>query len=204
MKTGAVIAAAGMSTRMKQPKQLMKIGGRTMAEQTVETFRRAGVSEIVMVTGYRGEEVERELGHLAVTFLRNDSYETTQMFDSVKIGFRYLENRCDRLLFCPVDVPLFTEHTVALLLEQTEDVVWPVYQGKKGHPVFINGALIPGILEYPGDGGLKGALDSLTWATRGFVLVEDEAVVLDADTKEEFETLTELYDSRTKVWGVRG
>ena len=51
MSIGAVIVAAGMSTRMKDFKQLMKIGDLTMAERVIVNFRRAGVKDIVMVTG---------------------------------------------------------------------------------------------------------------------------------------------------------
>ena len=50
MKAGAVIVAAGMSTRMKQFKQMMKIGNFTMAERVVINFKRAGIQDIVMVT----------------------------------------------------------------------------------------------------------------------------------------------------------
>ncbi|GFI51270.1 hypothetical protein IMSAGC020_02480 [Lachnospiraceae bacterium] len=94
-----------MSARMKDFKQLMKIGDLTMAERVVVNFRQAGVNDIVMVTGYQGKKLEKELRHLGTTFLRNDDYETTQMFDSAKIGFTYLKDRCDRILFCPADVP---------------------------------------------------------------------------------------------------
>lgn len=59
MKAGAVIVAAGMSTRMKQFKQMMKIGNFTMAERVVINFKRAGIQDIVMVTGYRSRPVFR-------------------------------------------------------------------------------------------------------------------------------------------------
>ena len=57
MRVGAVIVAAGMSTRMKQFKQLMKIGNLTMAERVVINFKRSGIRDIVMVTGYRGKQL---------------------------------------------------------------------------------------------------------------------------------------------------
>ena len=86
MKTAALIVAAGMSTRMAQFKQLMKIGSRTMAERVIVNFQQAGITEIVMVTGYRSDQLEKELRSFGITFLRNPRYETTQMFDSAKIG----------------------------------------------------------------------------------------------------------------------
>ena len=109
MRTGAVIVAAGMSKRMRQFKQLMKIGDMSFAERVVMNFKKAGVDDIVMVTGYQADQLEESLKGLDVVFLRNEQYETTQMFDSAKIGLSYMQGRVDRVFFCPVDIPFFLE-----------------------------------------------------------------------------------------------
>ena len=83
MRVGAVIVAAGMSTRMDDFKQLMKIGNLTMVERVVINFLRTGVKDIVMVTGYRADEVEKSLRHFGITFLRNEDYETTQTVKNI-------------------------------------------------------------------------------------------------------------------------
>ena len=118
MRIGAVIVAAGMSTRMKQLKQLMRIGDMSLVERVVVSFQRAGVKDIIAVTGYRADEIEKELRRMGITFLRNPDYETTEMFDSAKLGLSYLEGRCDKVLFCPADIPFFTDETVRKMLEQ--------------------------------------------------------------------------------------
>lgn len=195
MNIGAVIVAAGMSTRMKDFKQLMKIGDLTMAERVVVNFRQAGVKEIVMVTGYQGKKLEKELHHLEITFLRNENYATTQMFDSAKIGFAYLRDRCDRILFCPVDVPFFLNETVDELLKQEGELVYPVCRNETGHPIRIDSSLLPRILEYQGDHGLRGALDSLD-VEPVKVYVEDEGAITDADTGEDYDHLVEIHNAR--------
>lgn len=195
MNIGAVIVAAGMSTRMKDFKQLMKIGDLTMAERVIVNFRRAGVKDIVMVTGCQAKKLEKELCHLGVTFLRNENYETTQMFDSAKIGLTYLKDRCDKILFCPVDVPFFSDETVDKLLKQKGKLVFPVCKNKIGHPICIDSFLLPGILEYQGDNGLKGALDSLD-VEPVKVYVEDEGAITDADTEEDYDYLVKLHNAR--------
>ena len=53
---------------------------------------------------------------IMLIFLRNEDYETTHMFDSVRIGLEYLKDKVDTVLFTPVDVPLFTAHTVTQML----------------------------------------------------------------------------------------
>ena len=72
-----------------------------------------------MITGFNATMLERHLAGNNIIFLRNENYERTQMFDSVKIGLNYLSDKCERLLFTPVDVPLFTSQTVKKLLS------WP-------------------------------------------------------------------------------
>lgn len=84
MHTGAVIAAAEMSSRMVQFRELMKVGNRTMTERVIVNFKQAGVQEIVLVAGHRFEQLEKELRGFGVTFLENRNYENTQMFESAK------------------------------------------------------------------------------------------------------------------------
>lgn len=204
MRIGAVIVAAGMSTRMDDFKQLMKIGNLTMVERVVVNFLRTGIKDIVMITGYRADEVEKSLRHFGITFLRNENYETTQMFDSAKMGLAYLQARCDRIFFCPADVPFFSGDTVKELLKQEGKIVFPVCQKKIGHPIRIDADLVPEILEYQGDRGLKGALDSLG-VEEVRMPVKDEGSITDADTKEDYKHLVEIHNSRlirsgVKVW----
>ena len=195
MQTGALIVAAGMSSRMGQFKPMLSIGSISVAQRVVATLNQAGVSRIVMVTGYNATMLERHLAGNGIIFLRNEHYETTQMFDSVKIGLSYLQDKCDRVLFTPVDVPLFTAKTVRTILETDAPLVVPVCAGEQGHPILISSALIPEILSDSGEMGLRGALDrcSAPWLQ---VEVEDLGTIQDADTPEDFSKLLEYHNSQ--------
>ena len=61
MQTGAVITAAGMSSRMGDFKPMLNIGSISIAQRVVATLRQAGVGKIVMVTGYQALQLERHL-----------------------------------------------------------------------------------------------------------------------------------------------
>lgn len=194
MRIGAVIVAAEKSTRMDTFSQLAEAEELSMAERVVLNFQRAGVKDIVMVTGYQAGQMEKKLRHYGVTFLRNESYESAQMIDSAKIGMAYLQKRCDRILFCPVDVSFFTAETVGKVLEQEGPLVVPIYQGKSGHPVCVDDVLIPAILAYQGERGIKGALYSLG-VEPVKVDVDDEGVLSRTDTPEDYRHLVELHNS---------
>ncbi len=190
MKIGAVIVAAGMSERMRRFRELMEIGNLTMAERTVTSFQRAGADRIVMVTGYRSAYLKKNLSSLGIDFAENPDYETTEMFESVKIGLERLGDSCDKVLFCPVDIPFFSDDTVSRLLACPAEIAIPKIGGVSGHPVAIAGSLIPSILSYKGQGGLDGALRE-TGAKVHYIEVEDPGTLKDTDTREGYEQLVD-------------
>ena len=137
MRTGAVIAAAGRPGGYSSYDGLEHIKGSSMVRRMISTFRRAGVEDIVIVTGYRAEETEKDLVKLGAVFLRMDNYEDEQMLDFAVRGISYLADTCDRIFFCPADVPLFSEKTVREMMDRASPVVIPVCGERKGHPVFL-------------------------------------------------------------------
>ena len=191
-KTAAVIAAAGLSSRMGALKQTMKLGEYGFTERIVRSFLGAGVKRIAVVTGHRAEEVRQSLAGYDVQFLHNPDYASTEMLDSARIGFRYYTG-VEKLFFCPSDIPMFQPETIRRLLdvplpEDGRAVICPVCGGKTGHPVLIGGGLLPELLTCPGDGGLRKAFQC-TGAPQISVPVEDPGALLDADTPEAYEKL---------------
>ena len=195
MTNAALIVAAGMSSRMVDFKPLLNIGSISIAQRVVATFQQAGVEKIVMVTGYNATLLERHLSGNGVVFLRNENYRTTQMFDSVCIGLRYLRDKCDRLLFTPVDIPLFTAATVRALLETDAPLACPAVDGETGHPTLIAASLFDRILADRGDQGLRGALERCG-AELTRVPVEDRGILYDADTPEDYKALLKYHNEQ--------
>lgn len=190
MKTGAVIAAAGVPGGFSSYDTMENVDAADMIRRMIFSFRRAGVADIVVVTGYKAEETERKLKKLGVVFLRSPSYETEQLIDYAARGFSYLRHSCRRIFFCPAENPLFTEETIRLMLEQKAPVVIPSYEGKKGHPVLADSDLTDRIAAYRGDRGLKGAIDAS--GVQVVVLpVEDGGVIASARREKEFELIAE-------------
>jgi choline kinase len=81
-----IILAAGISSRLRPltdttPKCLLRVGERTILGQTIDNLLSAGITDLLLVTGYRGEQIREFLATqypgLGVTFLHNDRYETT-------------------------------------------------------------------------------------------------------------------------------
>ena len=192
MQTGAVIVAAGMSSRMGKFKPMLKIGSISTIQRIILTLQQSGAAPIVVITGNQADVLEKHLAHSGVICLRNPDYANTQMFDSAKIGFRYLLDFCDRLLFTPVDIPLFTLRTVETLLASSTVVAIPTCGGKEGHPLLIGHEVLKRVLTYDGDGGLRGALNVCGFSPE-YVSVEDEGILFDADTPQDYWKLLEWH-----------
>ena len=99
----AILLLAGKGTRMGNltsdvPKCLLPVGGRPILDRTLESLVTSGVSEIVAVVGYRDERVrafvERSPWASNVTFVRNETYATTNTVYSLWLAQRYLDRAC--------------------------------------------------------------------------------------------------------------
>ncbi len=194
-ETAALIVAAGRSSRMGDFKPMLTIGEMSIARRVVATFQQAGVSRIVMITGYQAEKLERHLAGEGVVFLRNERYAETQMFDSACMGLRYLRDKCSRVLFTPVDIPLFTASTVQTLLKSDARLAAPVCDGQAGHPTLIGAELIDRILSDSGADGLHGALQRCG-AELQPIEVSDRGVLHDADTPADYRSLLRYHNEQ--------
>lgn len=195
MQTGAVIVAAGLSSRMGDFKPMLNIGSISIAQRVIATLQQAGAEKIVVVTGYNAATLERHLANLGVIFLRNNDFATTQMFDSAKIGLRYIQDKCDRVLFTPVDIPLFTAATVETLIASDAPLACPTCDGQTGHPMMLSTSLIPDILADSGKMGLRGAIGRLS-EEMVQIPVNDPGILMDADTMEDYDALLRYHNQQ--------
>lgn len=192
---GAIIVAAGMSSRMGDFKPMLNIGAISIAQRIVATLRQAGASYIVVVTGFKADILERHLSGNGLIFLRNNDYESTDMFTSAKIGLSYLQDKCNAILFTPVDIPLFTCDTVRALIASKAPIAIPICNNSEGHPILLTSQLIPDILAYNGENGLRGALNA-TGANIQHVPVRDAGILHDADTPQNYQALLAYHNKQ--------
>jgi len=192
MNVGAVIDAAGRPAGTADFGRPAETDSLRAAERVAVNFQRAGIKDIVVVTGYQAEQVEKALRRFGITFLRNEGYESARILDSVKLGLDYLWERCGRVLFCPADVPFFMEETVKLLLEAEGGSVLPVCRGQSGYPVCIDRFGIEALLEYRGD---EGILDVLEAGGRELIRLEvrDEGIFAGAYAEEDGVQLARIH-----------
>ena len=189
-KTGAVIVAAGLSSRMHDFKPMLPYGNSTISLHNVTMLKNMGLDPIVVVTGFRGDELEAHLFLTGVRFIKNERFRETQMFDSVKLGVEAIVSECDRILIIPMDMPAILPETYRQVLNTEAPVVRTKYEDKAGHPLILRCDVARQLMEYEGDNGLKGALEESGLEICD-VLVTDEGVRKDCDTPEQYKELIE-------------
>jgi molybdate transport repressor ModE-like protein len=148
------------------------------------------VAPIVVVTGYRAEELESHLSLDDVRFVRNDRYQETQMFDSVKMGIEAVREDCDRVMLMPIDAPGIMPETIRQVMMIDTAMVRTIYHGEPGHPILIKKEFLDPICAYEGNRGLRGAMEE-SGVPLTNLEVEDRCVCWDVDTRKEYEELLE-------------
>ncbi len=190
MRFAAVILAAGYSSRIGGFKPLMELGRQSLIARCAGVFRRAGIDDIVVISGHRREEVEAEAARLGLSCIHNPDFDRG-MYSSVCTAAANLAE-VDGFFMLPVDIPLIRPATIAALSAAFAGraVVYPSFAGLRGHPPLIPAHLIPAILAHDGRGGLKALLAQQEHRDATDVKVWDQGILMDSDTPEDFAVLT--------------
>lgn len=190
----ALVLAAGRSSRMGQPKQLLRMGGRTVLERVLKNIRAAGITEVVLVLGCEAQRIRREVSEDALGEVRvvlNPRYGQG-MAGSLRIGLTEVSRTAAAALIVLGDQPLVRPETLLRLTEipvtDGTGIVIPVLRGKRGNPVRISRALFEEAMALQGDVGCRALFSAHADAILR-VEVEDEGILLDLDEPGDYERL---------------
>jgi CTP:molybdopterin cytidylyltransferase MocA len=124
------------------------------------------------------------------------------MFSSVQAGIRQLSEEYPAFFLLPVDIPMVNVSTVKQLINawtsHPENIIYPIYEGKRGHPPLIPASLIPSILAWKREGGSKTFLNSHA-AIAHDVDVTDSFILFDIDTPEDYQELQKRYRDYIRI-----
>lgn len=200
-KTGAVIVAAGTSSRMRAFKPALPFGDSTVANHTISKLKKLNIDPITIVVGHKSKELKDSIYTEDIRYVMNENYNDTQMFDSVILGVEDIAPMCERILIMPMDLPAILESTIEKVLSIDAGMVRTTFKGEPGHPIIITSEFAKTLKEYKGDGGLRGAMESSNIPITSLD-VDDAAVKFDIDTPEEYQRLIEWNYERGKGYPI--
>jgi len=193
-----IVLAAGMSTRMGSPKQLLPLAGKTTIEVVAGRIR-SRLEKVYVVVGHRGNEVSSVLEPYSVECVVNPEF-AQGMTSSVKCGIKAAAG-AGAFLICLGDQPGVGVQAIDFVLEGAgrgkKGIVLPTFQGHRGHPIFIDSSYAQEILALPQDKGLNQVTRTYPDDTLEVPIGQRE-VLEDMDTPEDYQRELARYtlDSR--------
>ncbi len=189
---GILILAAGQSSRLGRPKQLLMYQGRSLVERVAETAIASGCNPIMVVLGSSAEETSSHLNKLGIHVLVNKQWQEG-MASSIREGVKAmigLDDHIDGIVILVCDQPhLEVNHIKALLqLQLQKDLPAAAcrYAGILGTPALFHKSLFKKLDDLKGDVGAKKILSSLS---EEIAVVEFEQGIFDIDTESDYERL---------------
>ena len=185
-----LLLAAGASTRMGRPKQLLPYRGRTLLRHAAETAVASGCAPIVLVTGALHDELVAEVVDLPIQAVRNKHWETG-MASSIHTGLAALAlAQPHAVLIMLTDQPLVTPELLRQLVARQRQTQAPIvaaaYGDALGVPAVFARALLPELRKLQ---GAQGAVRLIASLGNAVARVDFPAGLVDVDTLAEYQAL---------------
>jgi CTP:molybdopterin cytidylyltransferase MocA len=187
MTIAALLLAAGESTRMGRLKQLVPWGGRPLVQWQAEQLRDGGADDVVVVLGHRAAEIRPAVPGWCRAVV-NEAYREGRA-TSLRAGALALADNTEASFILSVDQPR-PAWLARRLLErwraQRAPIVSPKFPRRYGHPVLLDGSLLPELrIVDEATQGLRAVVQRHT-SEAVAVPIDNEALDYDMNTPEDY------------------
>jgi molybdenum cofactor cytidylyltransferase len=186
---GAVILAAGGSSRLGQPKQLLIFRGETLVRRAVRAALEAHCAPVVVVVGEAGDAIRNEVRAMPAVVVENPDWRRG-LGTSIRCGLRSCADSIEAVVLLACDQPLVDSTIVAALISAHESRGKPIvasrYANTLGIPALFDRSCFEALRALPDDSGAKSLIAARPNDVAS-ITFEDGAV--DIDTPEDFERL---------------
>jgi molybdenum cofactor cytidylyltransferase len=191
LRFGAVILAAGASTRMGTPKQLLELEGKPLVVRAVEAALASPAWPVVVVLGAHEEQIRPGLARLPVLIAENAAW-SEGMASSIRTGVMTLgqfSRAIDAVVIALCDQPAFSAAVIAQLVAAQRttgrSIVAAHYHGRNGAPALFMREHFPALTALTGEEGARALLNG---DPSQIATVDLPALALDLDTPGDFAT----------------
>lgn len=189
---GVVILAAGQSSRLGKPKQLLTLNGLTLLEKAASAALDLNSSPVLVVLGAYADDIMSNVQLQGVDIVVNEGWEEG-MASSLRMGIEYMQqnhSNVDGILFLVCDQPYLhsalLNDLVALQKEKDLPIAASSYGGKIGTPALFHQSTFSSLMLLKGDTGARKLLDE---RMNDVAVLHFEKGVYDIDTVEDYEQL---------------
>ena len=194
LRFGVVLLAAGASTRMGTPTQLLELAGQPLLVRAVEAALASPAWPVVVVLGAHAEKIRPTLARLPVLTTENPAW-AEGMASSIRAGVTTLQQfsrRLDAALIALCDQPAFSAATIAQLVAAQRStgrsIVAARYSGRHGAPAVFLREHFDTLIHLTGE---EGARTLLNGDPGRVAAVDLPALAVDLDTPADFAALNQ-------------
>lgn len=192
-----VILAAGSSSRLGKPKQLLVYNGKTLLQHAVDTALATGCKNVIVVLGSNYDLLKNELDNQPGKILENINWQEG-MSSSIRYALQNItvnDFQTESVIFMVCDQPYVTSSLLLSLIKTGIQTGLPIiasrYAGNAGTPAMFHKIMFPLLMELKGD---KGARSLLAAHPQKVAIVPFERGAIDIDTVEDYELLKKEND----------
>jgi molybdenum cofactor cytidylyltransferase len=184
----AIILAAGESKRMQQPKMLLPWKRSTVLQTVISTFQRAGMKDILVVTGGAHNQVDALVGRTVQTVF-NENYAEGEMLSSIQIGLISKMREAQAALIALGDQPQVQVKTIQHILQEFNQskarLIVPSFNMHRGHPWLVAKDLWEEIINMQPPESAREFLNRHSREIH-YIQMDTSTVLQDLDTPEDY------------------
>lgn len=189
-----IILAAGASTRLGQPKQLVKLGGRPILHRVISAAAQVVGQDLTVVVGAHAKDMTYFLSRTSASWVVNQQWEEG-ISSSIRAGLAVLPPACEAVLILLGDQVGVTADDLKRLVNAWKGndgaIVASVYAGHVGVPAIFPHAYFAELAALRGDRGARAILER---NRDRLVRVPMPSAVIDLDTPEDLATLSDKFN----------
>ncbi len=194
-RIGALLLAAGQSHRMGRVNKLLAdVAGKLMVRRGAECLIASAAEPVLVVTGHQHKAVEAALADLGTIFVHNPDF-AAGLSTSLRHGLAALPEDLDGVVIALGDMPRLKPRVIDKLIAafdplEGRSICIPTWHGKRGNPVLLAKRFFAELQTISGDVGAKALIGDYPEMVCE-VPVEDDGVLIDADTPAALKALEE-------------
>ena len=193
--TGIVILAAGSSTRLGKPKQLLPYNDKNLLQQTVNAAVYSNANSVFVVLGASADLISKEIVKMNAHIIENKEWEEG-MASSIRVGLNTLQKispLAEAIIFMVCDQPYVSSSLLNDLIHTQRETGKPIvtcnYGEAIGPPALFHKFLFNELMQLKGDAGARKIIQQHSDEVATILFTKGK---IDIDTNEDYEALKNL------------
>lgn len=185
----AILLAAGSSSRLGRPKQLLPWRGTTLLGYTLQQINLSNIENIILVLGANAETIENSLDLAKLRIVYNPAWETGKA-SSIQCGLNAIQEECSQMMFFLCDQPFLTSELINTVIQTANttdaEIIAPTVGEVIINPVLFKKKTFSAFNSLKGDQGGKCLFDQFPMQ---LVNWRDDRILVDVDTCDDLKNL---------------